>query len=72
MATKLLTTKQVSQMTEVPVGTLRCWRAQGKGPAFYRLEGTVRYNLDEVELWLKSNRHIPSVRQFVEERHVAL
>ncbi|NIO83411.1 MAG: DNA-binding protein [Candidatus Aminicenantes bacterium] len=36
-------------------GTLANWRAQGKGPRFTKLEGTVLYSRDEVEKFERKN-----------------
>ncbi|HEU5453000.1 MAG TPA: helix-turn-helix domain-containing protein [Terriglobales bacterium] len=69
--TRLLTTKQTSEMLAVPVGTLRYWRNVGVGPAWVKLEGSVRYDERDVLAYINRNRHQPSVRE-VTEAHSAL
>lgn len=56
---ELLTTAQVSEITSVPVATLRYWRnlneGKRKGPRSFRLEGgAVRYRRADVEAWLEA------------------
>jgi hypothetical protein len=67
----LLTSKQVSIMIGIPEGTLRYWRNVGLGPIWHKLEGSIRYDLADVEAYVQSGRRIPSVRAFMEQRHVA-
>ncbi len=61
---RLLTTREVSEQIGIPVGTLRYWRMQGRGPAAYKLgtNGRVRYAVADVEAFLASCRRVPSVR----------
>ena len=49
---ELLGAKQVSQMTGVPVGTLRYWRHFDIGPASFTLGRRVVYRRDEVLRWI--------------------
>jgi len=69
---QLLTGKQLSTMLGIPEGTLRYWRNVGLGPVWHKLEGSIRYALEDVEAYVESSRHIPSVRAFMEERHGSL
>lgn len=48
----ILDTKQVSQMTGLPVGTLRYWRHSDVGPASFTLGRRVVYRRSEVESWI--------------------
>ena len=66
---QLLTGKQVSKMLGVPEGTLRYWRNVGLGPVWHKLEGSIRYDLADVEAYVQSSRRVPSVRTFMEQRH---
>jgi len=68
----LQTTQQVSAMLNVPAGTLRYWRKMGVGPAWVKLEGTIRYNSVDVEEYVRRNTRQPSVRAHVEEQRVHL
>ena len=69
-AIQLLTSKQVSIMLGIPEGTLRYWRNVGLGPIWHKLEGSIRYDLADVEAYVLSSRRVPSVRAFMEQRHV--
>lgn len=53
----LLTSGQVSLYLDVPTTTLSNWRYQGRGPAFVRLGGHVRYRASDVTDWI--NEQIP-------------
>ena len=68
----LLTTKQVAERLNVPSGTLRYWRKMGVGPAWVKLEGTIRYNSSDVDEYVRRNTRQPSVRAHVEEQRVHL
>jgi len=65
---KLLTTKSVSELFSVPEGTLRYWRKVGLGPAWVKLEGSIRYAEKDVLQYIEQHRRIPSVRAYMEER----
>jgi predicted DNA-binding transcriptional regulator AlpA len=41
----------VSDIYNLNLKTLRNWRTQGKGPRFYKLGRSVRYDLRDVEEW---------------------
>ncbi|MGC0362917.1 putative DNA-binding transcriptional regulator AlpA [Rhodococcus sp. 27YEA15] len=48
-----LTTKQISEMTGIPVGTLRYWRHRGEGPESLVLgRKRVVYKLSKLNEWL--------------------
>ncbi|WP_435794851.1 helix-turn-helix transcriptional regulator [Nocardia beijingensis] len=49
---ELLTTKEVSELTGIPVGTLRFWRHSGIGMASFALRKRVVYRRSEVERWI--------------------
>lgn len=68
----LLTTKQTAEILAVPQGTLRYWRKSGVGPRWIKLEGTVRYDLADVLLYIERGRRTPSVRAYMEEIDVSL
>lgn len=53
--TELLTPSQVSNMLEVPVGTLANWRYLGRGPTFVRIGRHVRYRGEDVMDWIDRN-----------------
>jgi len=72
MCSTLLTTRQASEILATPAGTLKRWRAEGRGPAWVKLEGSVRYALSDVKQYIESNRHLPSVRTLMEGKHGSL
>lgn len=52
-----LRSSEVSQILNVPVGTLKIWRHRGQGPRWIRLEGDrgqVRYPKSGVEAYLRA------------------
>lgn len=71
-AIQLLTSKQVANMLSIPEGTLRYWRNTGIGPVWHKLEGSIRYHVDDVSRYVEKNRRIPSVRAFMEEHDGSL
>lgn len=71
-AVQLLTSKQVSLLLEIPEGTLRYWRSGGIGPVWYKLEGSIRYDLADILRYVTENRRIPSVRAYMEDRNGSL
>jgi hypothetical protein len=69
---QLLTSKRVAEMLSIPEGTLRYWRNVGIGPVWHKLEGSIRYHVDDVLRYVEKNRRIPSVRAFMEEHDGSL
>lgn len=59
MARSLLTTAEVSEMTGVPVETLRWWRhVGGKGPISFKLGRRVVYERADIQQWLTEQRKL--------------
>ena len=69
---QLLKSRQVAEMLGIPEGTLRYWRNVGIGPVWHKLEGSIRYDVDDVSRYVAKNRRIPSVRAFMEEHDGSL
>ena len=69
---QLLTSKEVAEMMSIPEGTLRYWRKIGVGPAWVKLEGTIRYDAADVKAYVERCRRTPSVRAYMEEKRVSL
>jgi len=65
---KLLSTKGVADILSIPEGTLRYWRKVGLGPAWVKLEGSIRYAEEDVLEYIRRNRRTPSVRAYMEEK----
>lgn len=51
MNTTRLTPVELAERWGVPVTTLAAWRYAGKGPAYLKLGGAVRYRLEDVEAY---------------------
>ena len=49
---ELMVARQVSEMTGVPLGTLRYWRHHDIGPASFTLGRRVVYRRNEVLRWI--------------------
>jgi predicted DNA-binding transcriptional regulator AlpA len=49
---EIMTTRQVSETTGIPVGTLRFWRHTNQGPASFALGRKVVYRRSELEAWI--------------------
>lgn len=48
-------TEGVADRTGVPVKTVRAWRYRKTGPPGYKIGRHVRYHVDEVDAWMRSN-----------------
>ncbi len=60
---RYLNTEQVAEMLGLEAGTLADWRYQRRGPPWISVtRGCVRYDLDELEVWLESR----TVRELTE------
>jgi hypothetical protein len=58
----LVSTKELSKMWAMPESTLRYWRCAGIGPAYVKLGGRIKYDLADVEAYVRANKQKPSVR----------
>ena len=52
---KYLSTKDLAERWVMADETLRRWRSEGRGPAFIKIEGVVRYLLSDIEKIEKQN-----------------
>ena len=54
---RLVTTRELADLLGITDTTLRMWRMQRRGPAWFRLgtRGRVRYDLARVRAWLEEN-----------------
>jgi predicted DNA-binding transcriptional regulator AlpA len=63
---RLMTEKQVFEMTQIPLGTLRRWRCVGDGPPFIKLgkgpKARVRYDSSDIHTYVDQGRRYPSMR----------
>lgn len=54
-----MTTYEAADFLGFTAGTLRVWRSQGKGPSYYKVGSTVRYEMDDLEAWKNENvKHV--------------
>jgi excisionase family DNA binding protein len=53
---ELLTIKQAAAHLNVPVATLRWWRAEGTGPPAVKLGRHLRYDKEEVDRWVAKQK----------------
>lgn len=49
---KLLTQKEVKEITRLADSTLEQWRLKGKGPKFIKLGRLVRYRLSDIDAYI--------------------
>ena len=63
---QLLTEKEVSAMTTIPVKTLQRWRCVGDGPPYIKLgsgpKARVKYDFVDIQTYVEQGRCYPSVR----------
>jgi hypothetical protein len=73
LAMRLLTEKQVSTITAIPMGTLRRWRCVGDGPPYIKMgtgpKARVKYDSVDIHRYVEAGRRYPSVRATQEEQH---
>ena len=61
-ARQLISSKELSQRWDIPESTLRYWRCAGIGLPYVKLGGRIKYDLADVERYVRANKRIPSVR----------
>lgn len=54
---ELLTLPEVAARLRVPVNTLRWWRQQGTGPAFFKLGRRLVTTTGDLRAWLEQQKH---------------
>jgi hypothetical protein len=63
MRMQLLTEKQVSMITAIPMGTLRRWRCVGDGPPFVKMgrgpKARVRYDAVDILTYVEAGKRYP-------------
>jgi predicted DNA-binding transcriptional regulator AlpA len=61
---RLLSTRQAAKLLSLSAGTLRFWRSIGfDGPPFLRIGRSVRYDENDLRVWVKSRRVRPRKMQ---------
>jgi predicted DNA-binding transcriptional regulator AlpA len=66
-AGRLLNTEDLAELLGKPHRTLDQWRYQGRGPAYIKVGGSVRYALADVEAWLDAQRVATDTHRIVEQ-----
>ena len=59
---QLVSTKELSEIWGVPESTLRYWRCAEIGPTYVKLGGRIKYDLADVERYVRANKRMPYVR----------
>lgn len=55
----LLCPRLAAERLNVKVATLKKWRQGGRGPAYVKVEGAIRYHTDDLDAFVEANRVIP-------------
>ena len=63
-----LTPMQAADYLGQSPNTLRQWRSQGRGPAYEKRGRSVRYSMDDLEIWRNAGRVVTG--EDLESRHV--
>ncbi len=59
---RLLSVGDLSELLQVPVGTIYQWRQRGEGPKGIRIGGHLRYDPVDVAGWLEIRKAASAVR----------
>lgn len=57
---RYLTEREVAQRFGLSTQAIQKWRRQDRGPAYFKMEGTVRYRLEDIEAYERKTRITPS------------
>lgn len=53
---QLLSPEQLSEYLQIPLQTVYKWRSHGNGPRGFRVGKHVRYDIDDVNVWLTTRQ----------------
>ena len=53
------TEREAARYLGVSSGTMRFWRAEGKGPRYFRAGKLIRYRGVDLDLWIESRLSAP-------------
>jgi excisionase family DNA binding protein len=53
---RLLTTRELAELLQLPLQTIYRWRVEGSGPPGYRVGRHIRYDPSDVVAWLHEHR----------------
>jgi hypothetical protein len=54
----LISEKEAARLLGVSLSVMRKWRSIKKGPPWYKLEGAIRYNSEELKVWVESKKEV--------------
>ena len=66
MSVKHLNQRQLADRWDLSEATLERWRSEGIGPVFLKLQGQVRYRIEDIEAY-----EVDSLRKSTSEREVS-
>ncbi len=55
---RLVTPEELSEMLQIPLGTIYQWRARRTGPPAHKVGKHLRYRQSDVEDWLAKQREV--------------
>lgn len=53
---KYMNEKQAGEYLGISPNTLRIWRGEKKGPIYHKIDKSVRYSREELDVWMKSRQ----------------
>ncbi len=66
MSIKHLNQRQLADRWDLSEATLERWRSEGIGPVFLKLQGQVRYRIEDIESF-----EVDSLRKSTSEREIS-
>lgn len=51
--------QETADRLDVPVGTLKSWMSRGVAPPYYKLNGVLYWDPDELDAWVAARRVAP-------------
>jgi excisionase family DNA binding protein len=62
MPDRLLSTQQLADVLQVPVGTIYQWRHRGQGPKGLRVGRHIRFDPSDVARWVETQKRLSVLR----------
>ena len=59
---RLLSVREVAELLQVPVKTIYQWRSQGDGPAPIKVGRHLRFDPEDVALWIEGRKAQSAIR----------
>ncbi len=51
---------EAARLLGVSVASMRRWRREGRGPAYVRVEGCIRYRVADLQAFMAANTVVPN------------